>query len=585
MSIVRVAVPVLHGRRRFHFDKGRPWSIIEHALLYSLKIKEATTANLSERGNIPQRVVIEALIRLMRAGWVEMMERNSGVIFRITDNGVVAVSSEELPNAPRRLSRNMNFVVDQISGTVYRSRELPFYHEYVIRERAEKERIIWIQRPERPRVDEVRPLVEALFMDDEKFISMDHSGDRLSERWSLVTVRDDKPDGLPHQAPTTLVEAVKLAAKQAPDTTNLDKFVSYPSLSIAGSNMNSLLEKRRVDISAKDLVLGGPDHKAVIKSALKHAKHRVLIHSTFIVRDRFIDLLPYIREALGRGVVIDVLWGQDESVEGRRSTRQAVRQIKTELVNEDLHMLRIHPFSTGSHCKVLLADEGTTDRYSAWVGSCNWLSSPFQSVETSVRLRNPEIVADVVDQMAELSKGTRGHWTDLTNNLAALSANLRSSRHSTVSGSAYAQIVVGSDHPQMVRKARDESQHRIFVSSHRFGIAGQSIVLAPALAAAKHRGVVVDVLYGTTNISFGNNNAAEITDEFSRDRVTIQPVHRPRIHAKILAWDDDMFVITSQNWLSADPPDDMPRQEIGVFVHAAGLAKILVDRFNTFRME
>ena len=541
-------------------------------------------ANLSERGDIPQRVIIEALIRLMRAGWVEMMERNSGVIFRITANGIVAVSSEELPNAPRRLSRNMNFVVDQISGTIYRSRELPFYHEYVIRERAKKERIVWIERPERSLMDEVRPLVEALFMDDEIFISMDHSGDRLSERWSLVTVRDDKPDGLPHRAPATLVEAVKSAARQAPDTTNLYKPVPHPPSSIAGSNLNSLLEERRVDISAEDLVLGGPDHKAVIESALKHAKHRVLIHSTFIARDRFIDLLPYIREALGRGVVIDVLWGQDESAEGRRSTRQAVNQIKAELVNEGFHMLRIHPFSTGSHCKILLADEGTSDRFSAWIGSCNWLSSPFQSVEASVRLRNPEIVADVVDQMAELSKGARGHWTDLTNNLAALSANLRPSKRSIVSEDIYAQIIIGSDHPRMVRKARDESQYRIFVSSHRFGIAGQSIVLAPALEAAK-RGVDVDILYGTTNISFGNNNAAEITDEFSKDGVTIRPVRRPRIHAKILAWDDDMFVITSQNWLSADPPDDMPRQEIGVFVHAAGLAKILVDRFNTFRME
>ena len=585
MSVVRVAVPVLHGRRRFHFDKGRPWSVIEHALLDALKKKETTAADLSKHGNIPQRVVIEALIRLMRAGWVEMMERKSGVIFRITGNGGLAASFEELPNAPRRLSRNMNFVVDQISGTVYRSRELPFYHEYVISERAERERIVWIKRPEKPYMGEVRPLVEALFMNDEKFISMDHSGDRLSERWSLVTVRDDKPEGLPHRAPAALSEAVKSVARQEPDTANLKQFVPYPPSPITDSNLRPLLKEHRVDISAKDLILGGPAHKEAIKATLNHARHRVLIHSTFIAVDRFNDLLPDIREALGRGVVIDILWGQDESAEGRRSTRQAVRQIKTELVNEDLHMLRIHPFSTGSHCKILLADEGTTDRFSAWVGSCNWLSSPFQSVEASVRLRSPEIVADVVDQMAELSKGTRGHWTDLTNNLAALSANLRSSRYSIVSGSAYAQIVVGSGHPQMVRKARDESQHRIFVSSHRFGIAGRPIVLAPALAAAKHRGVNVDVLYGTTNISFGNNNAVEIANEFSRDGVTIELVRRPRIHAKILAWDDDMFVITSQNWLSADPPDDMPRQEIGVFVRATGLAKILVDRFSTFLME
>lgn len=87
MSFVRVAVPVLHGRRRFHFDKGRPWSIIEHLLLVALINNAATAGELAERGNIPQRVVIEVLIRLMRAGWVEILQRATGVSFQATQKG------------------------------------------------------------------------------------------------------------------------------------------------------------------------------------------------------------------------------------------------------------------------------------------------------------------------------------------------------------------------------------------------------------------------------------------------------------------------------------------------------------------
>ncbi len=217
-------------------------------------------------------------------------------------------------------------------------------------------------------------------------------------------------------------------------------------------------------------------------------------------------------------------------------------------------------------------------------GSCNWFSSQFHSFEASIHLRDPAIIADLADQIAELSKGGRGIWTELTNNLAALAANLRSLKH-TSDGRGHAQIVIGSRHTELVRMARDESQREIFVTSHRFGVAGLPAVLTPALAAAKSRGVTTTVFYSTTSGPLGGNDAAELTLEASKDGVTIRPVRKPRLHAKMLAWDDDNVIITSQNWLSADPPDDMPRQEIGVFVRAPGLAKTLMDRFNTARLD
>ena len=40
------------------------------------------------------------------------------------------------------------------------------------------------------------------------------------------------------------------------------------------------------------------------------------------------------------------------------------------------------------------------------------------------------------------------------------------------------------------------------------------------------------------------------------------------------------MVITSQNWLSSDPPDSAPRQEIGVFLQGRGLADSVVERFQ-----
>lgn len=584
MSVVRVAVPVLHGRRRFHFDKGRPWSVIEHTLLFSLTLSSATANELSESGNIPKRVVIEALIRLMRAGWVEMIQNASGVLFKATKNGIAAAAKDELPNVPRRLSRNMNFVVDQITGTIYRSRELPFLHTHMVEDRAKRERIVWLKRPSTTQVGEVRPLVEALFMDDEKFVSMDSCGDRPAERWSLVTVRDGEPDGLNRRAPAALIEAVKAAAAKAPTRPEAETIVSIQGSPGSVSAQKTSLAEHEVNISAKDLILGGEEHKNAFKAALKKARHRVVIHSTFIAENRFNELLPDIVSALARGAVVEILWGQDGNAEGARSTRNAVKQIKKSLDAKDIDRINLHPFSTNSHSKILLADEGTPFQYSAIVGSCNWLSSQFTSFEASIRLRDSGIVSDLIDQLVELSRGQRGTWTKLTNDLAALSDNLRSQKPFT-GGRARAQIVIGGRHIDLIRQARDESEQQIFVVSHRFGTAGKPAVLAPALAAAKANGVEASVFYGTTSGVIGGNDAADLTLEASKGGVTIRPVRKPRIHAKMLAWDDDSIVITSQNWLSADPPDDHPRQEIGVYVRATGIAKALVDRFNLARLD
>ncbi len=584
MSLVRVAVPVLHGRRRFHFDKGRRWSIIEHVLLDALTREGSSAAELAERANVPRRVAIEALIRLMRAGWVEMRGGKEGVTFRATANGVQAVALDELPSVPRRLSRVMNFVVDQISGTIYRSRELSYYHHHVVAEREKKETIVYIDRPSDVINTQVQPLVEALFLDDERFVSMDWNGERLSERWSLIAVRDGTPEGIPARAPEELTSVIRQAARAAKESTTSGQPIRQTVAVPRQHHAVSRPREHSVDISGRDVILGGEEHKDAFKRVILGARHRVLIHSTFVSVDRFMDALPDIEVAHGRGVAIDVLWGQNESLAGVRSSRDAVKNIQEVLNTRSLDRVRIHPFSTESHCKVIVADVGEGGEIAAWVGSCNWLSSGFQSFEASIRLRSEGIVADVIDQLAELSKGARGHWTELTNELGALAAGLRSRSKPSV-GRARAEVVVGGRHAELVRRARDESQQQMFVVSHRFGAAGSPAILIPAIAAARGRGVDVSVYYGTASSSFGGTNVATATNLASEGGVVVRPIRKPRVHAKLLSWDDDSVVITSQNWLSSDPPENRPLQEVGVFVNAPGLARNVRSRFEAARTE
>lgn len=104
------------------FSKGRPWSPVEHLILQALANDPRTAAKLAEQSALPKRLVIEALIRLMRAGWVELSSQPVGTLFRATVDGRDKAFLDELPNVPKTITRWMTFVIDRVTGMTFRGR-------------------------------------------------------------------------------------------------------------------------------------------------------------------------------------------------------------------------------------------------------------------------------------------------------------------------------------------------------------------------------------------------------------------------------------------------------------------------------
>lgn len=65
---------------------------------------------------------------------------------------------------------------------------------------------------------------------------------------------------------------------------------------------------------------------------IRRARHRLLIHSTFVSASRFAALLPDFRKAVALGVKVDILWGQDKNTDQRRSTAKVVQHLRAEIV-------------------------------------------------------------------------------------------------------------------------------------------------------------------------------------------------------------------------------------------------------------
>lgn len=583
MTIVRVAIPLAKGKRRFHLDKGRPWSVVEHALLAAVAAQPQNVPDLAVKCRLPRRLVLEILIRLMRAGWVVLDQRMEGTFFSASSSGLAVVGADELPNAPVRIKRWMNFVIDKITGTLYRGREFPFYEKRALVQRAERERLVWMEPRSFSSYDEPAALVATLLDEDERFIAIDPSSDRLVDRYGLVTVRHESIDDLPARAPAELRELILEAAKKAPSAPAGGDSPQYHPAAPRAYSERDAPEPIKAAFELEDLILGGKEHEQYLQKALRKARHRIIIHSTFIAEEQFQAVRPLLHDAATRGVLIDVLWGEDEEKSGSRATNTTVRRIRQELNSRGLSgSIRVHQFSTRSHAKILITDVGNAATLNAAVGSCNWLSSSFHSFEASIRLRDPRLVARVLGQLAELSRGSDGHWTELTNDLARMAADVGAAK-TPVNTRAELNVVIGPQHAQYVREARDAAQRRLFVTSHRLGAATRPAVIVPALAAVQARGIEATIYFGAATGPAGVAGSKRLAESAAQGGVDIRPISEPRLHAKVLAWDDDYLVITSQNWLSADPSESNFRREIGVFVHAKGAAQHIVERFELMR--
>ena len=65
----------------------------------------------------------------MRAGWVDMISTRGGTEFDATPLGRIQAKADDLPAFPLVQHRWLGFNIDQVTGTVFRGRELRLVHQ------------------------------------------------------------------------------------------------------------------------------------------------------------------------------------------------------------------------------------------------------------------------------------------------------------------------------------------------------------------------------------------------------------------------------------------------------------------------
>ena len=573
-----IAIPVKRMSAKVVLEKGRGWSSVDELILWSLSKAPMSATTLAQKSKLPRRVIIEIIVRMMRFRLVEAVLIDGVPAFQTTDRGTAVVASgEQIPTAKRKMSRHVSFVVDRITGTVFSKTDVRLETTSAItflRNKGFDVRDIEVTGTSlmtSPKANIVR--FQKVLRRDESLLFFD--GDTVMERedeYMMVTVDGEDVDGVPEKTPTALLEQIRLVAKSS----KKDRPILVASL-VREDDESELSALRPMHFEDGDLIFDHAEHRRAFAQVIGRANRRILLHSTFLRRDAFLAWRHEFRAAVRRGALVDIFWGSGTAEKPNEKTIVEAMAIASEVARDEAlrERVRIHLRSTGSHSKLIIADDGEGN-YTAVVGSCNWLYTGYDRFELSIKLREPGLVADVMDRLSALI-AKPGFKPEIGAELFITAKKLR--ERDAVGGSHQARIITGAAHESILREASGTPAGRFVVASDKLGNSAFPNAIIPAEVAAAAVKASPIVIYGDATGKVSGIDASEMTHDVRERGVRLLRVSKG-FHAKFLLWGDDDAVITSLNWCSWTTSADAPNGEIGVHVKRSGIARDLEIRLK-----
>jgi phosphatidylserine/phosphatidylglycerophosphate/cardiolipin synthase-like enzyme len=561
-----VYVPLFRAAVSYAVSSGRRWSLLEQMLLIELATERRTVSKLAIMCRLPEGLVVEALINLLRVGWIEVRSTADGTIFTATPVGKRNAAQEDLRPTLRREVKWISLCMDRLTGSWLRLDDLDLVYDSDLPSDAEK------IAPTRSTLSYDDPGVRDLLhlSATEGFEGFQPAARAPARLHGRVTIsHGDVARGLPDYASLALREAVLSAARELPDV------AQEPSTQAMAQRIMSTSTDI---ITPDDIIVGGPAHLDLIRDSLHKARFNVIIHSCFLSPRTVQKLLPDLEKAGRRGVRVDLLWGlhSDFETESPPEPIVATQRVLDGLSSAARTRVQLSTRSSGSHCKILIHDDSASGGWITAVGSCNFLSSDYDEIEVSVRMRSPKLASQVTSHLISAQLPASGEWPSLVHRLNSVWNSMRRAADMWVEqGSHFLHLMADEDHYGCVTLARDRARRDIVLGCDLFGLAAETSVLVPlerAAALGKHPKVYYCRASRGMASEGRSPNAREILDR------GIETLQADKLHGKFLAWDDDALAVTSFNWLATVADARARGAELGVLIMGPGLRNMLATK-------
>jgi hypothetical protein len=337
------------------------------------------------------------------------------------------------------------------------------------------------------------------------------------------------------------------------------------------------------NIGQQDIIVGGPEHRELIKECLRNAKSMIIIHSCFVSPETVKALLSDFEEAAKRKVRIELLWGlhTDPEQPTRRKPISDTEKVLNALPAALRSRVQLSPISSGSHSKVILFDQISDGNWTTVIGSCNFLSTDFDWVECSVRSRNQRLASQLLGRLIASQLPASGSWSPVARRLNTAWSSLRykAMRVQETCGSHRVTLLADEDHYACVTHARDVAQKNIVVACDLYGLSAETSVLVPMESAAG-AGRSVRLLYCRLSKLLREEGRAPNSDATRMRGIAVEET--PEFHAKFMTWDTDALAVTSFNWMSTVVDGTRARgAEFGLLVEGDRIALILAEKMHS----
>lgn len=400
-----VMVPFGYGVHKFKIMKRINWGAVDHLVLQTIASGPTTPDELSRATSLPRQLVIEILIPLMQAGWIEISHIDGRYLFKITHRGLVVSTEADLPVNKEPIVRIRSFLVDPLTQQCYRV-DKKKKQAFLIYPKAKVHRVIQQygvyateMRVNDPAYDpDISEIYSCVAHDDEEISGFESDAvkPRYGESLRYIIVRVDsenKLQGVPDISDELRAEIISAAVKRREQLRLLG---SAPATGMQiSSHEVSPLEKIFPSVLVRsacvDLLATPEDHRVHFISEIRNAYSRLVIHSTFLNPSCIDLILEDLIGAARRSVQIDILWGQcppevEDKLFDYKRVLDSIESLQTYIDSQGLStQLKFHREPTNSHSKFLISDRKNGEWHTTF-GSCNWLSSNFNRIEASVRV-------------------------------------------------------------------------------------------------------------------------------------------------------------------------------------------------------
>lgn len=406
-----VLLPVSRFRVPYDLARGKPYSRLEHMVLNAIADEGATLRSLADAFRVHDRLLVEAVVALVNAGWVAV-QGGSQASFVLTGAGHTAASGDREPVSVVVESARPGIVVmERHAGQVARQSEARNYRREELAE-------VWDTAPKiairmvRDSVDEAQ-VQKLLHREAGEWVRRIGKIEEISRdaHWLPLDVDIDSKQvlGLPPPWRHALTAPALAAAAAAPRTSSLTptyRGSARPARRRFLSVTNDDRVRRRattVLLGDGDVLRGGQSHAAALTQALQSARTSVaLAFPRLDGPDVFEALAAACADAVARGVRVDLLVGSaDVDIAALTAVANRIGYGADARYGRALLRTRI----TGSGASLLLWDSapgrlvGVITGH-AWVGAT--AGSPHA---VGVRVLAPALCADLARAVASLWTG------------------------------------------------------------------------------------------------------------------------------------------------------------------------------------